>query len=316
MSAPRLIRTIVLLVAVLGISTGAWGSEGELLGTVTESGRFLPKARILKEGSSVIVTKVDPGDKFDSLRIRFIFPGASRPDAMKDLFIQWEKQPEQWGKLWHIDTHSGYRRDEKLLTASWNSALSFVILDRSRDRRLHAVPWDHTVRMWLDGQPLTRAPLQERAVATPARLDHFDNEGNAITRTQGTPVATSAPSPPPPAPSIDRTAQQALEQQYQDLTGRMSRLEHSVSSTVDKGLEKKYYDVRDRVSRLEQSVSTAQKWFFWGPLLSLGLSIVFSSVALFWAFVRLTRSVGPATPSAPYNARVKVHSDHRFRRTE
>ncbi|MCA1960853.1 MAG: hypothetical protein LDL33_08650 [Desulfomonile sp.] len=310
-----MIRTI-LLALTLGISTSAWGSEGELLGTISESGRFQPKVRILKEGSSVIVTKVDPADKFEMLRIRFIFPGASRPDAMKDLFIQWEKQPEQWGKLWHIDTHRGFQRDEKLFTASWNTALSFVILDRSRDRRLHAVPWDHMIRMWLDGQPLTRAPIQELPVAAPARMDHFDNDGNAVTRTHGTPVTTNVSPQPPPAHSIDRTAQQALEQKYQDLTGRMSRLEHSVSTTVDKGLEKKYYDIRDRVSRLEHSVSMAQKWFFWGPLLSLVLSIVFSSVALFWAFARLTRSAGPGVSSAPYDARMRVHPDHRFRRTE
>jgi len=311
MSAAGLLGTIVLAL-VLTASTSAEGSEGEPLGTLDETGRFLPKVRILKEDSSIVVTKVDPGEKFSTVRIRFIFPGAARPEAMKDIFIQWEKQPEQWGKLWRIDGHRGFHREERVLAASWNSALSFVILDRSRARRLHAVPWDRTIRVWLDGQPLTRPPEREPAVATPARLDHVDDTNGAVRPAQGAPVATSAPQQPPVAQSIDRTAQQALERKYQDLTERMHRIEQSVDTTVDKGLEKKYYDVRDRVARLEQSVSTAQKWFFWGPLLSLGLSIVFSSVALFWAFVRLTR--GPGMPPAHYDASVRSQSDHRIRR--
>lgn len=311
MSAAKLVATVVL---ALITSTSVWGSGGETLGTLDDTGRFLPKVRILKEGSSIIVSKVDPGERFDSVRIRFIFTGSARANAMRDLFIQWEKQPEQWGKLWRIDGHRGFRREDRLFTAPWNSALSFVVLDRSPDRRLQGVAWDRAIQMWLDGQPLRRPPASKQVASAPARLTHFDDDGNAVRPAQGVAMATGAP-PPPVAPTIDKTAQQALERKYQDLTDRLNRVERSVDTAVDKGLEKKYYEVRDRIMRLEQSLTTAQRWSFWGPLLSLSLAIIFSSVAIFWAFVRLHRGPGPGAPSALNDPSVRFPSDRKFRRT-
>ncbi len=273
----------------LAISADTWGSNGDLVGIVDANGHFQPKARITKERAVLRVEKTNPRDKFDALRIRFVFPGREKPGAMDDLFIQWEKKPNRWGRLWRLGIHRGYDAKSGMFEAPWKTSLSFRILDRSRKSRFKGLPWDRIVRIRLDGKKLLRKPAPERA-AEPVKPSPPTPPAPQETLEARSPsVAPPQPVPPAPVPSIDSSAQKALE--------------------------RKYLELRERVRKLEHEVEVAQQWFYWGPLVALTLSILFCSVALFLTFMRVTRGEASRRLSPPSQAGSKSRSHSGFRRT-
>jgi hypothetical protein len=273
----------------LAISPDTWGSVGDLVGIVDAKGHFQPKARVTKEGAVLRVKKTNPRDKFDALRIRFVFPGRKKAGAMDDLFIQWEKKPNRWGRLWRLGTHRGYDAKTGMFEAPWKTSLSFRILDKSRRSRFKDLPWNRIVRIRLDGKKLLRKPVPERAAEPVTPSPPASPAPQVTPEARSRPVAPPQPVRPAPVPTIDSTAQKALESKYRDL--------------------------RERVRKLEHEVEVAQQWFYWGPLVALTLSILFCSVALFLTFMRVRHSDASRRLSPPSHSPTRSRSHSGFRRT-
>ena len=76
---------------------GASALAAERVGFLDDRGTFVEKAEISTKGSTIEVRKINPKERFPSLNLKFIFPGARKPLAMKGVFIQWEKKPGHLG---------------------------------------------------------------------------------------------------------------------------------------------------------------------------------------------------------------------------
>ncbi len=291
-------RSAVVLIIVVFVA-GAVGLCGSVaiastVGFVDDEGNFSPKARVNKMGSTIVVRKLDADDKFRSVKIRFIFPGVDKPNSMKGLFIQWEKSPNKLGRQWRLVSHRGFNRRSKVFTGSWVVSRSFLIIDKSRRSSLAQLPWNKIVDIRLNGKPLEPEPKPKPAAAPKSRpaVDPVIAQPQAVQRST---IQSKLQSPevrkPAPlvVPSIDRAAQRELEA--------------------------KYHQLAREVTRLERAVAVTQRWFYWGPLLALTLSILFSSVALFLTFVRLSKTRGAHTVSLPRYKRVRFRPEDRFRKT-
>jgi hypothetical protein len=278
-----------LLAALFFLPLNGWGAGEAPVGILDDNGGFIPKLTVTTKGPAVIFTKTNDEDGFESLKIKFKFPAAGEPGSMRGLFIQWEKEPEKWGKLWRLDLHRGFDAATGELSTRWVNSHSFLLLDRSVNRRLTNRKWDQVVELHLDGKPVIGRPTQPQPSAEsrpPAATQEIRREPRQVQDSSA--VADQRPAPPDPR-AMDRASMKALEKKYRELADRITKLEQSVDRAAEKALEKKYVDLKERTSALEQSAAAARKWFFWGPLLALTLSIIFSSVALLFVFVRLTR---------------------------
>jgi hypothetical protein len=71
----------------------------------------------------------------------------------------------------------------------------------------------------------------------------------------------------------------------------------------------------EKIVRLEQAFAASQRWFYWGPLVALTLSILFCSVALLLTFVRLARGQASNIPLPSHPKRVNSSIEDRFRQT-
>jgi len=287
------------LTILLAAAVNAWGSEGDLMGILDEKGNFVPKASITASSSTVTVTKIKPEEQFDFVAIKFLFPDRDMPGAMKDFFIQWEKAPGKWGKLWKLDGHSGFNNTERLFNGSWKISRSFMILDRSQGSVFRDRPWDQLLEIAIDGKTLIKkkpqGPVRESPRVESSSSVEIDR-GSSPTNEESEMPEAPAPSNPAPrqalvsaSPSIDRSARKALEQKYLELS--------------------------EKIVRLEQAFAASQRWFYWGPLVALTLSILFCSVALLLTFVRLARGQSSNIPLPSHPKRVNSPIEDRFRQT-
>jgi hypothetical protein len=98
--------------------------------------------------------------------------------------------------------------------------------------------------------------------------------------------------------------------------GPESTADNSLNEVLRKqeDLKKELDKLSSRVSDVEHAVLLAQRWFYWGPLLALTLSILFSSVALFLTFIRLSRTRNLYGLSSSRHGKVRLGSQDRFRR--
>jgi hypothetical protein len=161
----------------------------------------------------------------------------------------------------------------------------------------------------LDGRLLKAKPPAARAqpkMTTEADPATSANDARPAPVTPATPVVPMAPAPAarpeaaPPSPRVDQVG--ALEASVNEVLQRQEDLQKELNTLTH------------RVSETEHAVVLAQRWFYWGPLLALTLSILFSSVALFLTFIRLsrTRNIHNMPPSR--YGKVHLSSQDRFRR--
>lgn len=285
-------RLFFSLITVLVIGASAYA--GDRVGFLSERGRFVPKAEITRKGPAIIVRKLNPADKFASLRVRFIYPGVEKPGAMRGLSIQWEKQPHRMGRRWPLNVHRRFNPAERTLETSWSKSLAFVLRDSSDKPVFRGLPWERVIEIQLDGKPLKKQPPEpEPKIAAPA-------ERGSSQATASPAVARPARPDPPPAPRVQ--PEKPVENTLKEIRVNQETLKRDLDA------------LSQRVSDVEHAVAVAQRWFYWGPLLALTLSILFSSVALFLTFSRLSRGRRPPTLTSPRYDKVRLNTQNRFRR--
>ena len=273
------------------------------MGFLDDRGTFVEKAEVSAKGPTIVVRKVNPKEKFSSLSLRFTFPGARKPGAMRGVFIQWEKRPRRMGRRWPLNAHRRFDLKSATLKTSWTESLAFMLLDKSGKRLFAGRSWDRNVEIRLEGRLLkTKPPVPAPQAKMTAEADPV----SPVNESPATPVAPVAPAPaarPEAAP-----AQPPAEPE--------SSLYHSLNEVLQRqeDLKKELNVLSHRVSEVEHAVVLAQRWFYWGPLLALTLSILFSSVALFLTFIRLSRTRNIHNmPSSRYG-KAHLSSQDRFRR--
>ncbi|MEW6114247.1 MAG: hypothetical protein AB1664_19085 [Thermodesulfobacteriota bacterium] len=296
-------------------------SDGVPAGVIDQAGEFLPKLRIVKTPASIEVKKINRDEKFDQVKVRLLVPRGGQARAMRQLSIQWEKAPGKMGRLWPMEIHRGFDAQSGTFTASWSEALSFVLRDRSNRNLFGEASWHRVVQLWLDGKPVVIQP--------PAALESPES-GRAMS-----PEVRSREISEPPAREVAQTAGsndtipqplaalQAPEVQPPAVPSPPTPLKNSVPAavavTVDPGalkdLERKYDRVLRRLEKLEHAVEESQKWFYWGPLLALTLSVLFSSVTLFLTYVRLSRGRGSGIVPPQQVGLTRFRPQGRFRDT-
>jgi hypothetical protein len=287
--APRCIGLLSALVFVVvpGLALSSTASPGEPIGTVDDNGNFLPKVTVMRLGADILVKKLDPDERFDSLRIRFLSPNAEHPEAFERVYIRWEKGPEKWGKDWVLRGHRGFNEGEAVFTAAWGESLAFRLTDRSETQFFANRPWDKVISIWLDGDPVGAAkPPAARQAPPPER----PRVTEVAPRPAPVPQQTAAAVRPrgPAADSIDASSHAALEVQYLDLL--------------------------ERIKKIEQELASTRRRFFWGPVIALSLAILFSSVAILVTYIRLSQGGRSGGLPSFQPLRLKIPSADGFRR--
>ncbi|MFC1834443.1 hypothetical protein ACFL2Q_06880 [Thermodesulfobacteriota bacterium] len=317
-SGPAVIYCLALTIVLLTWTT-AVASEGDVVGFSDAKGTFIPKAAIVKTKSEIRVRKIDPKDKFKSLKLRFVFKGAKKPGSMERASIQWEKKPGKMGKVWPIETHRGFNKQTKVFTAPWEHSFSFIIKDRSRKNLFGEGNWARTVKIWLDGKPLKgrktvttggQTKFQEpkpKASASPHVPDkpRIRQQSATAGPTTARPAVRSRAPQSPVNPIHIVAARDEGSGKAQALTA-IDRANHAI-------LEKKIDGLRKRLAGIERELAAAQTWFYWGPLIALTLSVIFTSVTLCFVYVRVSRGRNMQMPSSPRINGTRFRPQGRFR---
>ncbi|GEM_PF-1933642 len=286
---------IVFLTVFSLLTLSAWASTGEVIGYPDSSDAFVSVCRVAKKNSLITVTKINPGDKFKSVELQFVFPGADEPKAMKGIFIQWEKGPGVIGNPRSVPTHRSFDKNRTVLRTPWKRSNSFRIVDKSASQWFRELPWEQILRISVNGRTLVRHRDQTAAVeqARKRAVSLTDRLGGAPRRTP-----TQAGDKRALDLMIARIAstQKQIESEQQKLLEKVSKLENTVHS-------------------VQKSLAVTSKWYYWGPLISLALSIVFTSVTLFLAFTRLSpgRGFRNVSSAGPMRTRDKLNGRFRIR---
>jgi hypothetical protein len=286
----------LLAVFFLQSTLDAGASTGATLGFRDSVGAFIPMCRVKKEGSAIILTKVNPRDSFQSVDVRFVFPRSSRSSDVKGLFIQWEKRPGRMGRQWALEGHRGYSRSKRVFHATWKISPSFKIIDRAASGSFSKSPWDKIISVSIDGRKMvpkpTKAPKQPLPDRRQSRVEETPLGREKPTRASVRPQERAQATLPW---SRVMALQREIETKHRDLLGRIVKLENSVNAA-------------------QNSVASIQRWFYWGPLIALTLSILFTCITLFLTFTRLSRSRDPGRmPYTPYST-AKYRPESKFRK--
>ena len=259
----------------------------EEIGVVDRRGVFHPKARVTLDKASLTVRKTNPNAGFDSVALRFTFPGFGRSAADR-IYIQWEKKPGRWGKQWRLSRHKGYVNAKKTFQAGWSKSLAFSIVDKSGKNYFGALPWDKIVQIRLDGKKLTTRPHPK-------------------------PKVERKPPQPKPAGLAFERSRPAITRMIipTGVTGRRSPIPLQGGRSIKKlkELEESNKALVQRVIRLELAIGEAKRWFFWGPLAALILSVLFSGTAIFLTYVRLSQNQGWIGAGPARNVRIGHSGD-------
>ncbi len=290
---------------------GAPALAAERVGFLDDRGTFVEKAEVSTKGSTIVVRKIKPKDTFASLNLKFIFPGARKPRAMKGLFIQWEKEPGHLGRRWPLDRHRRFDARSATMKTSWNESMAFALLDQSGRRLFAGKPWDRILEIRLEGRLLRKRP------SVPPVESRISAQADVVPPQKHGPVAPAPPAipaPPPQVPAARPEAAPAPPPVTSESAGSLQ--DNAINELLQRqdDLKKELDKLTRRVSDVEHAVMLAQRWFYWGPLLALTLSILFSSVALFLTFIRLSRTrTRHTTPPSRYG-KVHLSSQDRSRR--
>lgn len=308
-----LLHAIASIAILVFWTHSVWSSEGLELGVVKQNHEFAPIARVVQHDSVIQFIKVRSDEKFRSVRIKFVFPGVDKPGALRDIFIQWEKKPGKMGRQWPLDRHKGTDLSTHTFRAAWTRSLSFVLIDKRKKSRFRGRKWDEVVQVSLEGKKLAEKPPPEKKVeiAKPVSAPERAPEPEPI-------VEESVPGPAVALrPSIETrgpgTGPRHLPLDRPQLSPAVIAPVSGVDMSGLKALDRKCEQLAQRLSKLERAVLTTQRWFYWGPLLALTFSVLFSTVAIFFTYTRLSRDQEPRgiSPSRLSDVRLQPHGKFR-----
>jgi hypothetical protein len=286
---PILVSTALMLPAL-----NAWALKEDVIGYQGSSGVFVSVCRVAKNSSTITITKINPGDRFASVELQFVFAMADEAKAMKGIFIQWEKGPGVIGNLKSVPNHKSFDKSRKVLRTTWKRSNSFRIVDKSASEEFREYPWYKILRISVNGRNLVRKQTQIDEVMLERR--------STVGRTDlvsGSPLRAPADAGDHKALGLMMSrivsTQRHFEGEQQKLFERFSSLEETVNG-------------------IQKSLVVTSKWYYWGPLISLVLSILFTSVTLFLAFTRLSSGRGLKKSAAPGPMRTRDRLNARFRK--
>jgi hypothetical protein len=230
----------IMFCTVVGAAVAATESSmGERYGIIDDRGAFLPKVEVLKDSGSVLVTKLDPAERFGSIEIRFVGDAVDPSFSPRNLCLQWEK-PNGPGKLWPVAEQKTYDPRSKTYHGSWETSPSFRILDQSRGNVFRNHTWDRFLEISLDGKPLHGEKPVNLPAAHPMPTAFLSVEREAI----------------PP--------QEPVQPEVLDRAPVRSQLIPDDSLTDQ---DRRYRDLVRRVEDLEVSLAAANARASWGMVL-------------------------------------------------
>jgi hypothetical protein len=281
------------------------------LGIKSKSGQFIPKVHVFKDDSSILVIKKNSREKFDSLKIRFTFPGVNKKGAMDSMYIQWGKGPRQMGRLHPVNKSKSYHQPTKTFETKWTASKAFRIVNRDKNRAFGSSTWNQVVHLWLDGKRLTMA----RSPISPAPKPDLKQKQTSNARKQSVarspenkprrqvdtpslgPVKNNSLSPTQDVPKGKSSSGNLSESPNQSKLVYSQNSGHSamVRSTPNPdrtklyALQKKYDTLAKKYVLLEKELADTQRWYYFGPLLALIFSLLFTGVSIFASHILLSR---------------------------
>ena len=307
----------------------------QALGIKSTSGKFLPKVHVYKEDSSILVIKKNPREKFASLKIRFTFPGVKRKGAMESVYIQWGKSSKQMGRLYPIINSKFFHEPTKTFDAKWTASQAFRIVNRNKNRTFEAYAWNQVIHMWLNGKRLTMGrspispapkPVQTKPQA-PGTLKQVRAPSPEPKPRQKTVTPSLGPLKQKPSPAIQNTAQTKPASRSTTAAPKQTKAIHSQNSgheamvrsatnpdrTKIYALQKKYDSLAKKYALLEKELASTQRWYYFGPLLALIFSLMFTGASIFASHVLLSRGRRLRALSPRQVSPVSSRSQGRFR---
>ncbi len=274
--------------------------QGEIAGIMSRNGDFEPKVRVIKDGSSITVTKLDPAASFPSVSVSFIFPGSDQPDGMNDIALQWEKTPGRPGKEWALTAHKEFSFAARKLTCPWSHSVSFKLVDKSGKRFPSGTGWQDLVTISLNGSVVFSRPWPESAADQPSTRDEPDA---STTVPDPLPARSGVPlEVPAKVSTINELADlKALPDRIRSLEERMLRLENAVAMT------------QNSVTAAKEVFDSRRRWVYWGPLFAMVLSVLFTTVSLYLTFTRLARGPDARRIPLPNHGVSRFAGEQRFR---
>ena len=284
---------ILVSTAFMLMTLNAWALKEEVIGFKDSRGGFVSVCRVAKNNSVITMTKINPGDRFNSVELQFVFPWADEAKAMKGISIQWEKGPGVIGNLKSVPNHRSFDKSRRVLRTTWKRSNSFRIVDKSASETFRESPWEKILRIAVNGRILAPKRAQDAEIArerqsTVSRADH----------------ASGSPRRAP----TDAGDHRALGL----MMSRIVSTQRQIESEQKKLLER-VSDLEKTVNGIKNSLVVTSKWYYWGPLISLGLSILFTSVTLFLAFTRLSPGRGFKNSVVPGPMRTRDRLNSRIR---
>ncbi|MFH0821829.1 MAG: hypothetical protein V2B18_03700 [Pseudomonadota bacterium] len=281
---------LLLLTAVLGADMVSDAQAADEVGLLNEGGLFVAKAVVIHKESSITFRKTDPKERFGALRIVFLPPEMKKPDALKGWFIQWEKQPGFFGELWPLENHRRLDPHTRIFSGSWQNSTAFVIIDKANPQPFRGRRWHETIEVHLNGRKLVQRPLSNPASASTGRV--AVQEPPSELRTNSDEAPKDRPQFQPAAAPVKVDAPLVPAQ----VTDRVSLT----------ALEAKYERLLTRVDELEGALSSGRRWLYFGTILAVTLSVLFSGVALLAVYLARHRRTPHRIVSAPRLEKMRV----------
>ncbi len=193
------------------IPVSGWSAAPQTAGLQAEKGAFVPKVLITKTDSFILVKKTKPDEKFDSVKMKFVFPGIEKPGAMENIYIQWETDPGKMGKLWPVNKYQRFNSKTNVLESTWSATRSFRIVDRGNGRAFRARDWREIVQIWVDGKSLVKQRTDRKPEPAPKPTTMREDQAKAAAEEMTPPKEEKAAPKPEKALPKEEKAQLKAE---------------------------------------------------------------------------------------------------------
>lgn len=178
---------LIVCLSLMTLTAGP-ARAGTDIGVTDDEGRFVPKARVVKEHSRIVVSKLRAEEKLGNLEIRFIAGKVEPRFSTGGIFLQWQKSDGP-GRLWPLESQKSFDKATGIYRSTWNTSSSFTIMDKSGRGVFEKHPLHRLVEFRVNGKSL----LPRKA--TPSRRA-------AVTSSPPTMKVESEPDPAPTVPSV------------------------------------------------------------------------------------------------------------------
>ncbi len=264
----------------------AWADPG--IGFADVTGRFVPKARVSKDHSRIVISKLQPDEKLGSIEIRFLARKVEPKFSAAGIFLQWQKSDGP-GKLWPLEGQKSFDKTTGIYRGTWNSSASFSIVDKSGLGIFEKHPWHRLVELRINGKSLH-----------PKKAREYRH-----------PVVTS-----PPAVAMKVAADREVGTAPQAAAPRViSRAPAGTDQTLSTDdYREKYHQLLERTEELERSLDSLRKRSYLGSALFALLGGVLAGVGLFLTLFLPRRRVRNGASAPTVFGKLRLHPAYKAQR--